>query len=329
MEGTLREDLTTEQSLRAEGDSSLEASILSETRRAEGAESALRAGLYDEETAREAADAALRTSLNTEKRRAEEAEGALREDLEAEQSLRSEADSSLEASILSETRRAEGAEGDLRRDLTDETEAREAATASQAEALRRETSGRMSHETVRFDGFQLCPDATDYSPQAPEAIYFDASKTQFVGLKDGTYYTSWPDSGRHYNADSHHIYPDKVYLFAGKAYVWDGGTLSDIVSAETSARMVAVDNLSAALEQESETRSEEDSALSEAIAAERTTREGEHTALEVRIAELESVSVITDAEMDEVLGGDLPVYLTDRNGNAVLDDNGRPIEILS
>ena len=37
---------------------------------------------------------------------------------------------------------------------------------------------------------------------------------------------------------------------------------------------------------------------------------------------------ITDKEMDDVLGEDVAVYLTDVNGNAVLDDNGKPIEII-
>lgn len=37
---------------------------------------------------------------------------------------------------------------------------------------------------------------------------------------------------------------------------------------------------------------------------------------------------ITDGEMDEVLGGDVAVYLTDVNGAAVLDDEGKPIEII-
>lgn len=37
---------------------------------------------------------------------------------------------------------------------------------------------------------------------------------------------------------------------------------------------------------------------------------------------------ITDGEMDEVLGGDVAVYLTDANGNAVLDSENKPIEII-
>lgn len=37
---------------------------------------------------------------------------------------------------------------------------------------------------------------------------------------------------------------------------------------------------------------------------------------------------ISDGEMDEVLGGDVAVYLTDIDGNAVLDDEGKPIEII-
>ena len=37
---------------------------------------------------------------------------------------------------------------------------------------------------------------------------------------------------------------------------------------------------------------------------------------------------ITDGEMDEVLGGDVAVYLTDADGKAVLDDEGKPIEII-
>ena len=41
-----------------------------------------------------------------------------------------------------------------------------------------------------------------------------------------------------------------------------------------------------------------------------------------------SVKTISDDEMDEVLNGELPVYLTDVNGNAVLDNNGKPIEII-
>lgn len=40
------------------------------------------------------------------------------------------------------------------------------------------------------------------------------------------------------------------------------------------------------------------------------------------------IKKITDGEMDEVLGGDVAVYLTDINGNAVLDDKGEPIEII-
>ena len=39
-------------------------------------------------------------------------------------------------------------------------------------------------------------------------------------------------------------------------------------------------------------------------------------------------SVITNEEMDEVLDGDPPVYLVDANGNAVLDEQGKPIEII-
>ena len=38
--------------------------------------------------------------------------------------------------------------------------------------------------------------------------------------------------------------------------------------------------------------------------------------------------VIENEEMDEVLGGEVAVYLTDANGNAVLDDNNEPIEII-
>lgn len=39
-------------------------------------------------------------------------------------------------------------------------------------------------------------------------------------------------------------------------------------------------------------------------------------------------SLISNAEMDGVLNGDLAVYLTDVNNKAVLDDNGKPIEII-
>lgn len=39
-------------------------------------------------------------------------------------------------------------------------------------------------------------------------------------------------------------------------------------------------------------------------------------------------SVILSSEMDEVLGSEVAVYLTDVDGNAVLDDNGKPIEII-
>lgn len=39
-------------------------------------------------------------------------------------------------------------------------------------------------------------------------------------------------------------------------------------------------------------------------------------------------AVIENSEMDDVLDGELPVYLTDVNGNAVLDENGSPIEII-
>ena len=39
-------------------------------------------------------------------------------------------------------------------------------------------------------------------------------------------------------------------------------------------------------------------------------------------------TVITNEEMDEVLGGDPPVYLVDANGNAVLDEQGKPVEII-
>ncbi|MBQ7552933.1 MAG: hypothetical protein IJT46_01050 [Bacteroidaceae bacterium] len=39
-------------------------------------------------------------------------------------------------------------------------------------------------------------------------------------------------------------------------------------------------------------------------------------------------NVISDSEMDDVLGGEVAVYLTDVNGRAVLDDNGNPIEII-
>ena len=39
-------------------------------------------------------------------------------------------------------------------------------------------------------------------------------------------------------------------------------------------------------------------------------------------------SVISDKKMDEVLGGEIAVYLTDANNTAVLDDNGKPIEII-
>lgn len=41
-----------------------------------------------------------------------------------------------------------------------------------------------------------------------------------------------------------------------------------------------------------------------------------------------SYKTILASEMDEVLGGEVAVYLTDANGNAVLDDNGKPIEII-
>ena len=39
-------------------------------------------------------------------------------------------------------------------------------------------------------------------------------------------------------------------------------------------------------------------------------------------------ALIRNDEMDEVLGGDVAVYLTDTDGNAVLDDEGKPIEII-
>lgn len=38
--------------------------------------------------------------------------------------------------------------------------------------------------------------------------------------------------------------------------------------------------------------------------------------------------LIRSDEMDEVLGGEVAVFLTDSNNNAVLDDNGKPIEII-
>ena len=38
--------------------------------------------------------------------------------------------------------------------------------------------------------------------------------------------------------------------------------------------------------------------------------------------------LILPSEMDEVLGGEVAVFLTDSNNNAVLDDNGNPIEII-
>lgn len=39
-------------------------------------------------------------------------------------------------------------------------------------------------------------------------------------------------------------------------------------------------------------------------------------------------ALIKNREMDEVLGGELAVYLTDADNKAVLDDNGKPIEII-
>ena len=38
--------------------------------------------------------------------------------------------------------------------------------------------------------------------------------------------------------------------------------------------------------------------------------------------------LITNQEMDNILEGDVAVYLTDVQGNAVLDENGKPIEII-
>lgn len=49
-------------------------------------------------------------------------------------------------------------------------------------------------------------------------------------------------------------------------------------------------------------------------------------ALEDEIAA--SQTVITNDEMDEILGGDVAVYMTDSNGNLILDEDDKPIEIL-
>lgn len=49
---------------------------------------------------------------------------------------------------------------------------------------------------------------------------------------------------------------------------------------------------------------------------------------ELRELETTVGHLIQNAEMDEVLDGEVAVYLTDINGNAVLDDNNRPIEII-
>ena len=49
-------------------------------------------------------------------------------------------------------------------------------------------------------------------------------------------------------------------------------------------------------------------------------------ALEGEIAA--SQTVITNDEMDEVLGGDVAVYMTDSNGNLILDENNKPIELI-
>ena len=327
-ESTLREALETEQTVRSAADTALQTSLSTEQRRAEGVEGTLRRDLTAEQSARVAADTALQTSLSTEQRRAEGVEGTLREDLATEQATRAAADTALQTSLSTEQRRAEDAESMLREDLTDEQSSRLAAETALSATLEQESSHRMSRETVRFDGFQLCPDATDNSPHKPEAIYFDGSKNQFVGLRNGVYYTSWPDSVRLYNADSHRIYEDKVYLFGGRTYVWDGSTLFDSVSGEATAREAADASLSASLAHEIETRSQEYTALASAVSLERDTREAADTALEGRIAGLESVSVITNEEMDAVLGGPLAVYLADANGNAVLDENGNPIEII-
>lgn len=44
---------------------------------------------------------------------------------------------------------------------------------------------------------------------------------------------------------------------------------------------------------------------------------------------VKNVDVITTTEMATVLDAPLPIYLVDANGVAVLDDNGRPIEIIA
>lgn len=52
------------------------------------------------------------------------------------------------------------------------------------------------------------------------------------------------------------------------------------------------------------------------------------TQIQQTLENIISPELISVEEMDEVLDGELAVYLTDADNNAVLDDNGRPIELI-
>lgn len=40
------------------------------------------------------------------------------------------------------------------------------------------------------------------------------------------------------------------------------------------------------------------------------------------------IGIISSEEMDDVLGGAVPVYLADAEGNVITDSDGNPIEII-